>query len=92
MLRGRMRRRSTVYCSPAASRFCHGYWKNLAIALTNQFDRHVSPLWDHGHIKFWSKKTLSELLRETGFVNLSIHQVGRVPVLAKAMIVAARKK
>jgi 2-polyprenyl-6-hydroxyphenyl methylase/3-demethylubiquinone-9 3-methyltransferase len=42
----------------------HGYLKNLAIAVTGKFDKHVSPLWDHGHIKFWSIKSLTQL----GFV------------------------
>ena len=43
-------------------------------------------LWDHGHIKFWSMATLSELLREAGFQQIRFLRVGRVPVLAKSMI------
>jgi 2-polyprenyl-3-methyl-5-hydroxy-6-metoxy-1,4-benzoquinol methylase len=43
------------------------YWRNLMIALTNRWDIHHTPLWDGGHIKFWSKKTLSELLKSGGF-------------------------
>src|SRR5258708_7879278 len=31
----------------------HGYIKNLVIALMGKMDSHFSPLWDHGHIKFW---------------------------------------
>jgi 2-polyprenyl-6-hydroxyphenyl methylase/3-demethylubiquinone-9 3-methyltransferase len=69
----------------------HGYLKNLAIAASNQFDRHVNPLWDHGHIKFWSRHTLSKLLEETGFVEISFFRVGRIPVLAKSMIAVAKK-
>ena len=42
----------------------HGYWKNLALALTGKMDDHFGPLWTHGHIKFWSRDTLSQLLRE----------------------------
>ena len=37
----------------------HGYWKNLALTLTSKFDKHFAPLWDHGHIKFWSAPTFS---------------------------------
>jgi 2-polyprenyl-6-hydroxyphenyl methylase/3-demethylubiquinone-9 3-methyltransferase len=69
----------------------HGYFKNLAIALTNSFDRHVKPLWDHGHIKFWSMATLRQLLTEVGFTSISFHRVGRVPILAKSMIAVATK-
>src|SRR5262249_26307416 len=31
----------------------HGYVKNIAVALSGNFDHHFNPLWDHGHIKFW---------------------------------------
>ena len=34
----------------------NGYLKNLAIAVLDGHDRHHSPLWDHGHIKFWTIK------------------------------------
>jgi len=37
----------------------HGYIKNLAISLANQWDRHWSPLFEGGHIKFWSRRTLT---------------------------------
>ena len=61
----------------------HGYWKNLAMALTGKLDAHFTALWDHGHIKFWSIWTLSELLREAGFIDIRFKRVGRIPVLAK---------
>ena len=69
----------------------HGYWKNLALALSGRLDAHFTALWDHGHIKFWSIRTLGELLREAGFVDVRFERVGRVPALAKAMIAVARK-
>jgi len=69
----------------------HGYWKNLALAATGKMDAHFTALWDHGHIKFWSMKTLGELLREAGFEDIRFERVGRVPALAKSMIAIARK-
>lgn len=69
----------------------HGYWKNLAIALRGKFDTHVDPLWDHGHIKFWSVRTLTALLTEAGFEVMRFHRVGRIPLLAKSMIAVARR-
>ena len=69
----------------------HGYWKNLAIAVTGKMDSHHSPLWDHGHIKFWSVKTLSMLLQEVGLVVERVDRVGRIPILAKSMILTARR-
>jgi len=69
----------------------HGYWKNLVMALSGRMDDHFTVLWDHGHIKFWSIATLSELLRETGFLNPEFSRVGRIPALAKSMFVVAQK-
>lgn len=69
----------------------HGYWKNLALALTGKMDRHFTALWDHGHIKFWSFKTLRILLQEAGFKEVRFYRVGRFPIIAKSMIAVARK-
>ncbi|PWL19891.1 MAG: hypothetical protein DCO98_11905 [Altererythrobacter sp. XM-24bin4] len=69
----------------------HSYIKNLALALTGKMDRHFTALWDHGHIKFWSIATLTQLLREAGFEDIRFHRVGRVPQLAKSMIAIAKK-
>jgi 2-polyprenyl-3-methyl-5-hydroxy-6-metoxy-1,4-benzoquinol methylase len=69
----------------------HGYFKNLILALSGKMDAHFTALWDHGHIKFWSVKTLKELLEEAGFVDIKFIGVGRVPLLSKSMIVTFRK-
>ena len=67
----------------------HGYLKNLALAVTGQMDRHFTALWDHGHIKFWSRDTLQTVLTEAGFSHVEFHHVGRIPPLAKSMIAVA---
>lgn len=69
----------------------NGYLKNLAIALLGAYDRHHTALWDNGHIKFWSIKTLGQLLMEAGFKEIKFMRVGRIPMLAKSMIAIARK-
>lgn len=69
----------------------HGYWKNLSLAMTGKMDSHFTALWDHGHIKFWSIKTLTVLLSEAGFTDIRFKRVGRVPLLAKSMMAIARK-
>lgn len=69
----------------------HGYLKNLAIALTDKFDTHFTALWDHGHIKFWSRATLTTLLVEAGFEITDFARVGRIPALAKSMILVAQR-
>lgn len=69
----------------------HGFLKNLLLSLFNHWDAHHSVLWEGGHIKFWSKRTLTRLLEQNGFKVLSFHGVGRVPYLWKSMILVAQK-
>ena len=68
----------------------HGYLKNLALALTNQFDDHWHPLRDHGHVKFFSKATITQLFQECGYQDVAVETVGRIPVLARSMIASGR--
>lgn len=69
----------------------HGYWKNLALALTNSFDEHWHPCRDFGHVKFFSKKTLLGLVQEQGFQTQEFRLVGRIPLLACSMILVGIK-
>ena len=69
----------------------HGYLKNLLISLANGWDRHASPLFDGGHIKLFSRRTLSALIREAGFRNLEFRGAGRVPFIWKSMLIAGIK-
>ena len=69
----------------------NGYLKNVLLSLTNRMDSHFTALWDGGHIKFWSRTTLSSLLVEAGFENVSFRGVGRAPFLWKSMVLVARK-
>lgn len=68
----------------------HGYLKNLALAVTGKWDSHLTPLWEGGHIKFFSRATLGELLRRNGFEVVAFHGVGRAPWLWKSMLLVAR--
>lgn len=67
----------------------HGYLKNVLIAALGKMDYHYSSLWVGGHIKFWSCKTLCELLSEAGFLNLEFIGTGRFPYLWRHMIYRA---
>jgi 2-polyprenyl-6-hydroxyphenyl methylase/3-demethylubiquinone-9 3-methyltransferase len=69
----------------------HGYLKNLLLAATGKLDEHFTVLWDHGHIKFWSVKTLSYALAEAGFTDIRMLGSGRIPYLWKSMIFSASK-
>lgn len=69
----------------------HGYFKNLAISLLDGWDKHHDPLFDGGHIKFFSRKTLSELLLQVGFRAVRFYGAGRLPYLWNSMVIAASK-
>ena len=69
----------------------HGYIKNLALAVTGKMDAHFSALHDGGHVKFFSVRTLSQLIRDHGFEDLSFTFYGRAHWLWKNMICHARK-
>ncbi len=69
----------------------HGYLKNLAISLANGWDSHADPLFDGGHIKFYSHKTLTQAVTQIGFVDASIYGSGRLPFLWKSMILVATR-
>lgn len=68
----------------------HGYLKNVALAMLGKWDHHHSPLWDGGHIKFWSRATLTRLLSEEGFTVTNFYGLGRIPYLWKSMILVAQ--
>lgn len=69
----------------------HGYLKNLALVAAGRFDRHFDPLWESGHLKFYSRATLRELVARHGFTRCEIHRVGRIPPFAKSMIAVIRR-
>ena len=68
----------------------HGYLKNLVLSLFNKWDKHHTPFWRGGHIKFWSRKTLTQLLEDNGFQVVDFYGVGRLSWLWKSMILVAR--
>jgi 2-polyprenyl-3-methyl-5-hydroxy-6-metoxy-1,4-benzoquinol methylase len=69
----------------------HGYLKNLALSLLGAWDKHHTAMWHGGHIKFWSRRTLSHLLVKNGFEVQGFYGVGRLPFLWKSMILVAQK-
>lgn len=69
----------------------HGYLKNVAISVLGKWDSHHGVNWDGGHIKFFSVRTLRELVERYGFAVNGFHYYGRITWLWKNMICVARK-
>jgi 2-polyprenyl-3-methyl-5-hydroxy-6-metoxy-1,4-benzoquinol methylase len=70
----------------------HGRLKNTLIAATGRFDAHVIALRNGGHIKFFSRSTLTQLLTDHGFGDIEFYGAGRFPWLWKSMVMTAVKR
>jgi 2-polyprenyl-3-methyl-5-hydroxy-6-metoxy-1,4-benzoquinol methylase len=68
----------------------HGYLKNVMLSLFNKWDTHMNPMWHGGHIKLWSKSTLSKALTDADFTVISFKGCGRIPYFWKSMIIKAK--
>lgn len=68
----------------------HGYFKNLALAASGRLDAHFTVLWKGGVIKFFSRKTLEQMLREQGFTATDFAGAGRIAYLWKSMLIKAK--
>jgi len=68
-----------------------GYFKNVALAITNRIDCALTALWDGGHIKHWSYRTLRTLCEEQGFDYVAFSGAGRMPYLWRGMLLVFRK-
>jgi 2-polyprenyl-3-methyl-5-hydroxy-6-metoxy-1,4-benzoquinol methylase len=70
----------------------HGYLKNLALSLADKWDHHHTALWQGGHIKFFSRRTLTALVEGQGFDVVGFRGIGRLPFLWKTMLLTARRR
>jgi SAM-dependent methyltransferase len=70
------------------------YLRNLILSLTNRWDHHHNPLWDGGHIKFFSKTSLYQIWAEAGFADFEwgIIRSGRFPLVPMYLYCTARMK
>lgn len=73
-----------------------GYLKNIALALTNRTDKALTALWEGGHIKHFSRATLTELMRREGFEVVSFRGAGEgmrayTPYLWNGMVMTFRR-
>jgi SAM-dependent methyltransferase len=67
----------------------HGTLKNLALALAN-FERHFDVRGDH--IRFFTDRSLRDIVEEAGFVVEKTMHFGRLPLLWAGVFVWARKR
>jgi SAM-dependent methyltransferase len=67
------------------------YLRNLLLSITNRWDKHHTPLWDGGHIKFFSKRSLERLWSEAGFGDFTWGEItSSVPLVPMYLYCTAR--
>ena len=66
-------------------------FKNLLINLLGKHDYHYNPLWRHGHIKFFSIKTLTNLLKKCNLKVVKKKFSGRFYPISNSMIFLIKK-
>lgn len=69
----------------------HGYAKYLALAISGRMSKHLNPLNEGGHIKFFTPEQLTACLNNAGLTIDKIDLVGRIRPLAKSMVAIARR-
>jgi 2-polyprenyl-3-methyl-5-hydroxy-6-metoxy-1,4-benzoquinol methylase len=73
-----------------------GYLKNIALAVTDRTDKALSVLWDGGHIKHFSRRTMTAMVTEQGFEVVAFEGCGEgiralTPYLWNGMLMVFRK-
>jgi 2-polyprenyl-3-methyl-5-hydroxy-6-metoxy-1,4-benzoquinol methylase len=66
----------------------HNKLKNLIISAYN-FEKHFDP--EFPHLRFYTLKSLRNILETRGFKVFHVKYLGRIAILAKSMFVAAKK-
>lgn len=69
----------------------HGYIKNIALSILNRWDNHFAIDWFCGHLRFFSVKSLTKILKNEGFINNKFFFTGRFYPISKSMICVSRK-
>ena len=69
----------------------HGYLKDLALAVTGRLQRHLDTNWAGAYMHFFTIDAITKLLRDAGFEIVEIARAGRVPALAKSMILTCAR-
>lgn len=67
----------------------HGYVKTLALALAGRLHERFDPLLERGRLKAFSRESLTGLMSGFDLSDVRCETIGRIPPLARAMMVAA---
>lgn len=66
----------------------HNRIKNLYVVLF-RFEKHFDP--EFPHYRFYSRRSLTEVLNKRGFEVTEVDYIGRIPIVANAIFIAAKK-
>lgn len=63
----------------------YGYFKNLLLSLMNRWDQHFMVGEKYGHIKFFSQKSASRMIKDNGFEVIAVKYCPKNPFLHTSM-------
>jgi SAM-dependent methyltransferase len=66
-----------------------GHVRSVARSISGGFQRHQPDLLEGGRVRSWTRRPLTQLLHEAGFVNVRFRGAGRLPLLWSTMLVSA---
>jgi 2-polyprenyl-6-hydroxyphenyl methylase/3-demethylubiquinone-9 3-methyltransferase len=69
----------------------HGWLKEVAISLVGKSDFHHDALRVGGHIKFFSTRSLTQLLTDAGFADIQLAGAGRLRYMWRSTVASARR-
>jgi len=69
----------------------YGRVRCALIGLTGRWDHHHCVWFDHGHIKFFSPRTLEKVIARTGFERTHFSGIGGLPFLWRTMLMEFRR-
>lgn len=69
----------------------HGYWKNLAMAATGRLASHLDTQWGGAYVHFFDIATITRLLAKAKFCDIRVARVGRIPPLARSIVLTCSK-
>jgi 2-polyprenyl-3-methyl-5-hydroxy-6-metoxy-1,4-benzoquinol methylase len=69
----------------------HGYLKNLILAMAGKLEKHLDTRWSGGFVHYFHIHAMKSLLSEAGFERITVYRAGRIPALAKTMVLSCNK-
>lgn len=69
----------------------HGYFKNLAMAVSGRLQNHLDTSWPGAYVHFFTVESVTALLKAAGFTDIATTRAGRIAPLANSIVLTCRR-